>query len=411
MSMQRGLIVSVALHSGVALAFAMGLTLRTKPIDQKMVEVPVEIVRFAPESNPPPGKKPVPREERKPDSDKSTADRAPSAVKRADRKVGRSETARKDAKPAPAPKAAETRKDPPKTAERSPDPKSVARPTPRKPDRPSETERKVASVRPPAAERKVEAKPKPKPTPTTPPKPVEKESDVKKTEENPKAKKVAQSENQPKKADKNTPVKKAAEKPKPKTVKKAEAKPKSVKKLKKPAAKKAPAKRQVAAARPKAKAGAPKRAPKPKAGTNFDSILKSVDNMRTKRDDNRNRTRAQAPRGSQDHVRSRPLTISEIDAVRRQIRPCWNFPSGAKNARQLRVQVRMWMNRDGTVRKAQILEARRMRSDSFFRAAALAAYRAVKNPRCGPLKLPREKYDRWKVMVIEFDPSEMGDGL
>lgn len=418
MSMQRGVIVSVALHSGVALAFAMGLTLSSKPIAQKMVEVPVEIVRFAPDSNPPPGKKPVPKEDRKPDSDKSTADKAPSARKREDLKQAklkaeetRPAPKKPTPKPTPTPKAVEKPKPGPKpepkpkaveTPKPAPAPKPVKKaeakpkPAPKKPDPPKREERKVASARPTAPDRKAEAKPKPKPEPKPDPKPPEKAPEAKKEpEKKPEAK--------PK------PVKKAEAKPKPKPkpVKKAETKPKPAPRD----AKAKPTKRQVAAARPKAKAGAPKRAPKPKAGTNFDSILKSVDNMRTKRDANRNQTRAPAPRGSKDNVRSRPLTISEVDAVRRQIRPCWNFPSGAKNAQQLRVQVRVWMNRDGTVQKAQILERGRMSRDSFFRAAALAAYRAVKNPRCGPLKLPREKFDRWKVMVIEFDPSEMGDGL
>ena len=101
------------------------------------------------------------------------------------------------------------------------------------------------------------------------------------------------------------------------------------------------------------------------------------------------------------------LTISEIDAVRRQIEPCWNVQIGARNPEELIVDVRVYMNRDGTVRKVQIIDTARMRSDVFFRAAADAARRAVQNKKCIPLKLPPKKYDQWKQMVLRFDPSQM----
>lgn len=101
------------------------------------------------------------------------------------------------------------------------------------------------------------------------------------------------------------------------------------------------------------------------------------------------------------------LTISEIDAVRRQIEPCWNVQIGARNPEELIVDVRVYMNRDGTVRKVQIIDTARMRSDAFFRAAADSARRAVQNKNCTPLKLPADKYDRWRQMVLRFDPSQM----
>jgi outer membrane biosynthesis protein TonB len=101
------------------------------------------------------------------------------------------------------------------------------------------------------------------------------------------------------------------------------------------------------------------------------------------------------------------LTISEIDAVRRQIEPCWNVQIGARNPEELIVDVRVYMNRDGSVRKAQIIDTARMRSDAFFRAAAESALRAMLNNNCTPLKLPADKYDRWQQMVLRFDPSQM----
>ncbi len=101
------------------------------------------------------------------------------------------------------------------------------------------------------------------------------------------------------------------------------------------------------------------------------------------------------------------LTVSEIDAVRRQIEPCWNVQIGARNPEELVVDVKLYMNRDGSVRKAEVVNSGRMRTDAFFRAAAESAQRAVQNKRCTPLKLPRDKYDRWRTLVLRFDPSKM----
>ena len=65
------------------------------------------------------------------------------------------------------------------------------------------------------------------------------------------------------------------------------------------------------------------------------------------------------------------------------------------------------MNRDGTVNKSSVLDRGRYNRDSTFRAAADSALRALRNPRCSPLKLPPEKYDQWKSIVINFDPRSM----
>ena len=101
------------------------------------------------------------------------------------------------------------------------------------------------------------------------------------------------------------------------------------------------------------------------------------------------------------------LTISELDAFKYQLEPCWNVPAGAKFAENLAVEIRVSMNRDGTVNKSSVLDRGRYNRDSAFRAAADSALRALRNPRCSPLKLPSEKYEQWKSIVINFDPQQM----
>lgn len=99
-------------------------------------------------------------------------------------------------------------------------------------------------------------------------------------------------------------------------------------------------------------------------------------------------------------------TVSEIDVIRRQIEACWNIPAGARNAENLIVSIRVWVNPDGTVSDAKIIDSSRMNSDPFFRSAAESALRAVLNPRCSPLQIPPKKYDQFKELVLNFNPKE-----
>ncbi len=100
------------------------------------------------------------------------------------------------------------------------------------------------------------------------------------------------------------------------------------------------------------------------------------------------------------------MTISELDAIRSQIEQCWNIPAGARNAQDLVVDISVVMNPDGTVRQATIVQRSRMSRDSFYRAAAESALRAVLNPDCSPLRLPPQKYNQWKTFTLSFNPRE-----
>src|SRR6516165_2988005 len=107
-----------------------------------------------------------------------------------------------------------------------------------------------------------------------------------------------------------------------------------------------------------------------------------------------------APLGSQ-------ITASEVDLVRQQIARCWNVPAGARDAKDLVVEIRVVVDPDGTVRQATIVDQARLVSDPFFRAAAESARRAFFNPLCRPLHLPLEKYTIWKDLVVDFSPKDI----
>ncbi len=103
------------------------------------------------------------------------------------------------------------------------------------------------------------------------------------------------------------------------------------------------------------------------------------------------------------------LSISEIDAIRRQIEQCWLVPAaiGAKNVEEMAVQIRIKLNPDGTLRESRIVDRFRMETNPSYKAVAESALRAVRNPRCNKFTLPLQKYDVWKDMVLRFNPSEM----
>jgi hypothetical protein len=107
-----------------------------------------------------------------------------------------------------------------------------------------------------------------------------------------------------------------------------------------------------------------------------------------------------APLGSQ-------LSASEVDMIREQISRCWNIPAGARDAKDLIVELRVEVGPDGMVQQATIVDQARLAGDPFFRAAAQSARRALFNPLCRPLRLPPDKYEIWKDMVIDFSPKDL----
>jgi hypothetical protein len=101
-------------------------------------------------------------------------------------------------------------------------------------------------------------------------------------------------------------------------------------------------------------------------------------------------------------------TSQIAEAVRSQITPCWAVPAGAKDARDMRIGIRIALNPDGTLRGIPSIEDQgRMGADPVFRAFAESALRAIQNPRCSPLRLPTDRYATWSDMTIVFDPREL----
>lgn len=202
-----------------------------------------------------------------------------------------------------------------------------------------------------------------------------------------------------KKVEKPQPAPKALEqpKPKPKAEKKKEVKEK---KVEAPSPKPTPKKPKD---KPKPKV---KEKPKPKAKdkeestTDFMSVLKNLQDSQPTDSGKKGPTLTQSP------VVDR-MTTGELDSFRRQLSQCWNILPGAAQAEALAVNLTIIVNRDRTVKSVQITDRARYQSDSFFRAAADNAMRAIQHPDCTPLDLPVNKYNMWKEITLNFDPGKM----
>jgi len=155
---------------------------------------------------------------------------------------------------------------------------------------------------------------------------------------------------------------------------------------------------------------------KPPPPDEMESILKTVDKLKAQKKEETPVEAAEALKqrnpAPQDFNPTIPVSISQIDAIRRHFEKCWNVPAGAREAQDLAVQIRVTLAPDASVTGAQYVSTSRM-DDPFYRAAAESALRAVLNPLCQSLAdvgLRPEQYDQWKDMVITFNPKQMIGG-
>lgn len=154
----------------------------------------------------------------------------------------------------------------------------------------------------------------------------------------------------------------------------------------------------------------PKTEEKPAEDTtqDFAALLKNLNESDPVVDDNLPESKdAPAPAAVPDAAFSETLTMSELDALRQQLSRCWSIQAGARYAENLVVEVRLIVSRERKVMSASVVDQFRYSQDSYFRAAADSAIRAVNSPQCETLVLNPDKYDMWKDMIVKFDPREM----
>lgn len=118
-------------------------------------------------------------------------------------------------------------------------------------------------------------------------------------------------------------------------------------------------------------------------------------------------TKAKGPALGAPEGRDKQISASEIAMLKGRIsarlRGCWRLPSGGGGSDTPIVTLRWRLKPDGSLDGDPQVE--QPRSDALFRVAAEAAVRAVRD--CSPFDLPSEKYNTWRTITWDFDPSQM----
>lgn len=234
----------------------------------------------------------------------------------------------------------------------------------------------------------------------------------------PSKKLVRKEEPKPVKKEKPTPPTKQEEQPKPKPVEPEKPKEKEPEPVPEDPLKKAEKPKEKPKEEPKKKPEPPKEKEKPKEKPkepedDFAALMDKLKSEKSSDDAPKDKVKDPTPdsaktKSDAPYDASKPLSISQIDAIRSQFVKCWRMPAGSRGDYSLAVEVDVALNPDGSVSEAGLGRGQvsRYQSDTAFRAAADSAIRAVHT--CSPLQnLPPDKYGSWKRLTLNFDPKEL----
>jgi len=150
---------------------------------------------------------------------------------------------------------------------------------------------------------------------------------------------------------------------------------------------------------------------------NFDSVEALIDKLLETTDENSQNYNSKIDKEKNnlnnninETTISTGLTLSEEDELKAQIFGCWSIPLGLPYNENLLVRIKLYLNRDGSVLKTEILDHERMNmpGQTYYKVLAESVLRAIKL--CEPLRVPNTSYERWKELQLNFDAREMLGG-
>ncbi|UPG71887.1 hypothetical protein MVG78_15280 [Roseomonas gilardii subsp. gilardii] len=100
------------------------------------------------------------------------------------------------------------------------------------------------------------------------------------------------------------------------------------------------------------------------------------------------------------------LSSGEKTALANTISECWSVDGGALNIRSVIVEMRVDVDGSGTVRNVRPNGS--VPSDPQARSVYEAARRALLNPQCNPLPLPKDRLEALRNTVFRFNPRDLG---
>ena len=96
------------------------------------------------------------------------------------------------------------------------------------------------------------------------------------------------------------------------------------------------------------------------------------------------------------------LSQTEIDKIKNYIGKCWDTSIGASEVKMV-IPLKISANMDGSINSVEIIDTNFYAQNTFYRATADSARRAVLD--CSPLPLPKNKAKLFKNFILDFDPS------
>lgn len=157
------------------------------------------------------------------------------------------------------------------------------------------------------------------------------------------------------------------------------------------------------------KVAAPPRKPPPPKKDMFNDLVSLVKNLEQEVS---NRPKPVEPppeeKQSEDQLRVRQTadraTMTELDAIRGHIeRNCWRINAGTEGVQDLSAQLRVLINRDGSVGQVTIENTTRYFTDPAFRAFAEGARRDMRA--CSNIPISSERYEIFREIIFNFSPQ------
>lgn len=106
------------------------------------------------------------------------------------------------------------------------------------------------------------------------------------------------------------------------------------------------------------------------------------------------------------------LTISETDAIASLLRQNWNLDPGAMGVDGLRVEIKVYLSREGTIQKIEFVDMQRFNTDASYRSVAESARRAIIATQQAFKDVFATKYanhyEVWSTLRLFFDPLDKG---
>ncbi len=136
------------------------------------------------------------------------------------------------------------------------------------------------------------------------------------------------------------------------------------------------------------------------------SILRNVERLKQQPEP----PQQEKPEAEKPGPVSREVSVFEqndmVRAIQQQLFSCWRLDPGAVSAEDMVVEIRVALNPDGSLQRADVVDVARLARDGYFRSAAENARRAIY--KCSPfVGLPPNKYQVWRELTLRFNPREM----